>query len=150
VAVDPGTGQVRVLEILSAVDVGEIIHPAGHQMQIDGGTVMGYGFACLEDLVEQDGQIAAANLGEFRLPTMRDVPELTTVLVQGGQGLTAANAKPVGELTNVPVAAAVANAVADAVGCRVRDLPVTAEKVFWLTSTQKDQKEEARCRSRSR
>ena len=150
VAVDPGTGQVRVLEILSAVDVGEIIHPAGHQMQIDGGAVMGYGFACLEDLVEQDGQIAAANLGEFRLPTMRDVPELTTVLVHGGQGLTAANAKPVGELTNVPVAAAVANAVADAVGCRVRDLPVTAEKVFWLTSTEKEQKEEARCTSRSR
>jgi CO/xanthine dehydrogenase Mo-binding subunit len=100
--------------------------------------------------VEQDGQIAAANLGEFRLPTMRDVPELTTVLVHGGQGLTAANAKPVGELTNVPVAAAVANAVADAVGCRVRDLPVTAEKVFWLTSTEKEQKEEARCTSRSR
>jgi CO/xanthine dehydrogenase Mo-binding subunit len=84
---------------------------------------------------------------------MRDVPELTTVLVEGGQGLTAANAKPVGELTNVPVAAAVANAVADAVGCRVRDLPVTAEKVFWLTSRQEeqiDQKEEARCTSRSR
>jgi CO/xanthine dehydrogenase Mo-binding subunit len=132
VAVDPGTGQVRVLELLSAVDVGEIINGRGHQMQIDGGTVMGYGFACLEDLAEQDGQIGAANLGEFRLPTMRDVPQLRTVLVRGGQGLTAANVKPVGELTNVPVAAAVANAVADAAGCRVRDLPVTGEKVFWL------------------
>jgi CO/xanthine dehydrogenase Mo-binding subunit len=131
VAVDPVTGQVKVLEILSAVDVGRIVHPAGHQMQIDGGTVMGYGFACLEDLAEDDGQVTAANLGEFRLPVMADIPALRTVLVEGGQGVTSANVKPVGELTNVPVAAAVANAVADATGCRIRDLPVTAEKVYW-------------------
>jgi len=131
VAVDPATGQVRVLEILSAVDVGEIIHPLGHQMQIDGGAIMGYGFACLEDLAEDAGQITAANLGEFRLPAMCDAPALRTVLVAGGQGVTSANIKPVGELTNVPVAAAVANAVADATGCRIRDLPVTAEKVYW-------------------
>ncbi len=131
VAVDPATGQVKVLEILSAVDVGQIVHPAGHQMQIDGGVIMGYGFACLEDLAEDDGQITAANLGEFKLASMNDAPELRTVLVEGGQGVTSANVKPVGELTNVAVAAAVANAVADATGCRIRDLPVTAEKVFW-------------------
>jgi CO/xanthine dehydrogenase Mo-binding subunit len=131
VAVDPATGQVRVLEILSAVDVGDIVHPLGHQMQIDGGAVMGYGFACLEDLAEDAGQITAGNLGEFRLPAASDIPALRTVLVEGGQGVTPANVKPVGELTNVPVAAAVANAVADATGCRIRDLPVTAEKVFW-------------------
>lgn len=131
VAVDPATGQVKVLEILTAVDVGQIIHPPGHQMQIDGGAIMGYGFACLEDLAEDDGQITAANLGEFRLPTMHDAPVLRTVLVEGGRGVTSANVKPVGELTNVPVAGAVANAVADATGCRIRDLPVTAEKVFW-------------------
>ncbi|HEY4465339.1 MAG TPA: xanthine dehydrogenase family protein molybdopterin-binding subunit [Streptosporangiaceae bacterium] len=131
VAVDPATGQVKVLEILSAVDVGQIVHPPGHQMQIDGGTIMGYGFACLEDLAEDDGQITAANLGEFKLPSMNDAPVLRTVLVEGGQGVPPAGVKPVGELTNVAVAAAVANAVADATGCRIRDLPVTAEKVFW-------------------
>jgi CO/xanthine dehydrogenase Mo-binding subunit len=131
VAVDPATGQVKVLEILSAVDVGQVVHPPGHQMQIDGGAIMGYGFACLEDLAEDDGQITAANLGEFKLPSMNDAPDLRTVLVEGGQGVTSANVKPVGELTNVAVAAAVANAVADATGCRIRDLPVTAEKVFW-------------------
>lgn len=131
VAVDPATGQVKVLEILSAVDVGQIIHPLGHQMQIDGGAIMGYGFACLEDLAEDAGQITAANLGEFKLASMHDAPVLRTVLVEGGRGVTSANVKPVGELTNVPVAAAVANAVADATGCRIRDLPVTAEKVFW-------------------
>jgi CO/xanthine dehydrogenase Mo-binding subunit len=131
VAVDPATGQVKVLEILSAVDVGHVVHPAGHQMQIDGGAVMGYGFACLEDLAEDDGQITAGNLGEFKLASMNDIPALRTVLVEDGQGVTPANVKPVGELANVPVAAAVANAVADATGCRIRDLPVTAEKVYW-------------------
>jgi CO/xanthine dehydrogenase Mo-binding subunit len=131
VAVDPATGQVKVLEILSAVDVSQIIHPLGHQMQIDGGAIMGYGFACLEDLAEDGGQITAANLGEFKLASMNDAPVLRTVLLEGGQGVTSANVKPVGELTNVPVAAAVANAVADATGCRIRDLPVTAEKVYW-------------------
>lgn len=131
VAVDPATGQVKVLEILTAVDVGRIVHPAGHQMQIDGGTVMGYGFACLEDLAEDDGQVGAATLGEFKLPVMADVPVLRTVLVEGAQGATSANVKPVGELTNVPVAAAIANAVADATGRRIRELPITAERVFW-------------------
>lgn len=131
VAVDPATGQVKVLEILTAVDVGRIVHPAGHQMQIDGGTVMGYGFACLEDLAEDDGQVGAATLGEFKLPVMADVPVLRTVLVEGAQGPTSANVKPVGELTNVPVAAAIANAVADATGRRIRELPITAERVFW-------------------
>jgi CO/xanthine dehydrogenase Mo-binding subunit len=131
VAVDPATGQVAVLRIISAVDAGRIVHPAGHQMQIDGGAVMGFGFACLEDLAEEDGQVTAANLGEFRLPAMADVPALDTVIVDGGQGVTRANVKPVGELANVPTAAAIANAVADAVGCRIRELPVTAEKVYW-------------------
>ncbi|MQA88273.1 MAG: molybdopterin-dependent oxidoreductase [Streptosporangiales bacterium] len=131
VAVDPVTGQVKVLEVLSSVDVGDIINPAAHQMQIDGGAVMGYGFACLEDLFEEDGQFWAANLGEFKIPSTNDLPRLRTVLVEGGQGVTSANVKPVGELANVPTAAAIANAVAAATGCRIRDLPITSEKVFW-------------------
>jgi CO/xanthine dehydrogenase Mo-binding subunit len=131
VAVDPGTGQVAVLEILSAVDVGQIVNPPAHQMQIDGGAAMGYGFACLEDLAEDDGQVWAATMADFKIPSMADVPALRTVLVPGGHGLTAADVKPVGELTNVPAAAAIANAVAAATGCRIRELPVTAEKVFW-------------------
>lgn len=131
VAVDPVTGQVKVLQIVSAVDVGEVINTLAHQMQIDGGTVMGYGFACLEDLAEEDGQVKAASLGEFKIASMMDVPVLRTVLVRGGKGATPAGVKPIGELANVPTAAAIANAVAAAVGCRIRDLPVTAEKVFW-------------------
>ncbi len=130
VAIDLETGQVKVLELVSAVDVAEIVNPRAHQMQIDGGAVMGIGFACLEDLLEDEGQVLAANLGEFRLPAAADVPALRTVLVAGGRGVGPANVKAIGELTNVPVAAAVANAVADAAGTRVRQLPITAERVY--------------------
>ena len=131
VAVDPDTGQVRVLELVTAVDVATILLPRAHQLQLDGGAVMGLGFACFEDLLEAEGQVWAANLGEFRLPTTEDVPVLRTVLGEGGAGIGPSNVKAVGELANVPVAAAVANAVAHATGCRIREVPVTAERVFW-------------------
>ncbi len=131
VAVDPGTGQVKLLELVSAVDVADIVRPASHRLQIDGGALMGLGFALLEDLLEEDGQVWASNLGEFKLPTAADAPALRTVLVEGGTGVGPANVKSVGELTNVPVAAAVANAVAAATGCQLRQLPITAERVYW-------------------
>lgn len=130
VAVDPETGQVKVLEVISALDVAEVVNPAAHRMQIDGGTAMGFGFAVLEDLRIEDGQVWAGNLGDFRMPTAHDLPELTTVLVPGGKGVGALNVKQIGELTNVPTAAAIANAVAAATGARVRSVPVTAEAVL--------------------
>ncbi len=129
VAVDPETGELRVLELLSRIDVAEIVHPAAHQMQIDGGAVQGFGFACLEDLLEEDGQVWAANLGEFKLPSARDVPRLRTVLVPGGRGVGSANVKNIGESTTPPAAAAIANAVAQATGCRLRALPLRAEDI---------------------
>jgi CO/xanthine dehydrogenase Mo-binding subunit len=99
-------------------------------MQIEGGAVMGFGFACCEDLMLVDGRVWAANLGEFKIPSSRDVPELVTVTVPGAVGLEGLGIKSVGELANVPTAAAIVNAIADAVGVRVRDLPVRGEKVL--------------------
>ncbi|MBV9595029.1 MAG: xanthine dehydrogenase family protein molybdopterin-binding subunit [Actinobacteria bacterium] len=130
VAVDPVTGQLKVLEIISAVDVAEIINDKAHQMQIDGGVVMGYGYACLEDLMEDDGHVWASTLGEYKLPTSHDAPHLRTVLVPGGRGHGTANVKGIGESLTPPVAAAIANAVADATGTRVRRLPLTSEAIF--------------------
>jgi CO/xanthine dehydrogenase Mo-binding subunit len=130
VAVDRTTGQVKVLELVSAVDVARVINPVAHQLQIDGGAVMGFGSAVMEDLIEEDGQVWAANLGELKLPCAADVPKLTTVLIEGGDGLGEANVKSIGELTNVAVPAAIANAVANAVGIRVRNLPLSAEQVW--------------------
>jgi CO/xanthine dehydrogenase Mo-binding subunit len=130
VAVDPESGHVRVLEVLTAADVAEVVNPSAHQLQLEGGAAMGYGLACLEDLVIEEGRVWAANLGEFRIPSTVDVPAWRTVLVPGSRGLGGLGVKAIGELGNVPTAAAIANAVANAVGVRVRDLPITAEKVY--------------------
>jgi putative selenate reductase molybdopterin-binding subunit len=133
VAVDPETGQLLVLEILTAVDVAAIVNPAAHQMQIDGGVAMGYGFACQEDLDESDGQVWSGNLGEFKLPSARDMPPHRTVEVPGATGVGSANVKSIGESTTPPLAPAIANAVFAATGCRIRDLPITAEKILTAT-----------------
>ncbi len=130
VVVDPESGQVRVLEVLTAIDVADIVNPAAHRVQVEGGAAMGFGLACLEDLVISEGRVWAANLGEFRIPSTVDVPAWRTVLVEGGRGVGALNVKSVGELANVPTAAAIAGAIADAVGVRARDLPLTAGQVY--------------------
>ena len=130
VAVDPESGQVRVLEVLTTADVATVVNPTAHRLQLEGGAAMGYGLACLEDLLLEEGRVWAANLGEFRIPSPIDVPAWRTVLVPGGRGLGALDVKAVGELANVPTAAAIANAVAAAVGARIRDLPLTAERVY--------------------
>lgn len=137
VAVDPETGQLKVLELLSAVDVAEIVNPLAHQMQIDGGAAMGFGFACLEDLCESEGQVWAANLGEYKLPSARDLPRYKTVILPGGVGVGTANVKSIGELTTPPVAAAIANAVFAATGCRIRELPITAERIFQVLQARR-------------
>jgi CO/xanthine dehydrogenase Mo-binding subunit len=130
VAVDPQTGQLLVMEILTAADVAAIVNPAAHQMQVEGGIAMGFGFACLEDLDESDGQVWSGNLGEFKLPSARDVPRYRTVHVPGAVGVGTANVKNIGESTTPPVAPAIAAAVFAATGCRIRELPLTAEKIY--------------------
>jgi carbon-monoxide dehydrogenase large subunit len=130
VGVDVETGQVRLLHVLSAHDVAEVLNPVMHQSQIEGGVITGIGYALTEDLGIEQGQVAAAHMGEFKLPCMADVPPIEVVLVPGGQGMGASNVKAIGELPNVPTAAAIANAIHDAVGVRIDALPLTADKVF--------------------
>ncbi|HEY2987732.1 MAG TPA: xanthine dehydrogenase family protein molybdopterin-binding subunit [Candidatus Binatia bacterium] len=129
VEVDPETGAVRVRRIVSAHDVGTVINPLGHQGQIDGSTVMGFGQGVMEELVMENGQVTNNNLGDYKLPTIADIPELTTVLLESSGGVGPLNAKPIGEFANNCPPAAIANAVADAVGARLFALPITAEKI---------------------
>lgn len=129
VEVDPETGAVQVHRIVSSHDVGTVINPLAHQGQIDGGAVMGFGQAIMEELVIANGRVTNSNLGDYKLPTIADAPELTTVLVESPGGVGPLNSKPIGEFANNGVAAAVANAVADAVGARVFEMPFTAEKI---------------------
>lgn len=130
VKVDPETGQVQLKKIVSAHDVGTVINPLTHQGQIEGGLVQGIGQAMTEHLQVRDGAVTTAHLGDYKLPTAMDIPELTTVLVESKTGPGPFAGKAIGEMSNVPPPAAIANAVFDAVGVRLMDLPVTAEKVF--------------------
>jgi CO/xanthine dehydrogenase Mo-binding subunit len=130
VKVDEATGEVTVLRLTSAHDVGTVINPLGHQGQINGGIVTGYGLAMTEEFVSEGGRVLNGNLGDYKLPNIRDLPDLETVLVPTAGGLGPYEAKAIGELANNATPGAVANAVADAVGARLFELPITAERVY--------------------
>jgi CO/xanthine dehydrogenase Mo-binding subunit len=91
---------------------------------------MGIGQALTEELIMENGRVTNASLGEYKLPGMGDIPELKTVLVNSGGGVAPYEAKAIGEFANNSPPAAIANAVADAVGVRLFDLPVSAEKIY--------------------
>jgi carbon-monoxide dehydrogenase large subunit len=130
VSVDPETGQVRPVEAVAAVDVGTIVNPVAHQGQLEGGFVFGLGNALSEELAVEDGKVTTASLGEYKLPTAADIPALRTILLSAQDGPGPFGAKAVGELANSAIAPAIANAVYDAVGARVKSIPITAERVL--------------------
>jgi CO/xanthine dehydrogenase Mo-binding subunit len=130
VEADPETGQIRPIEVTMVVDVGTIINPIAHQGQLEGSFVYGLGNAVMEEVVVEDGRVTSLSLGEYKLPTEMDIPPLRTVLVPTEIGPGPFGAKAAGEITNSGVAPAVANAVRDALGVRVKALPITAERVF--------------------
>jgi CO/xanthine dehydrogenase Mo-binding subunit len=130
VDVDRETGAVRVLRVITAHDVGTVINPLGHQGQINGGFITGLGLATHEEFVSEDGRVLNGSLADYKLPNILDTPRLETVLVPTEGGLGPYEAKAIGELANNATAAAIANAVADASGARLYELPVTAERVY--------------------
>ena len=130
VEVEPETGQVTVGKIVTSHDVGTIINPLGHQGQIDGAVIQGLGYALIEELESEEGRISTLSMGEAKIPTIQDIPELVTVLLEDTTGTGPYKAKGIGENTISPVAPAIANAVYDAVGVRIQDLPITAEMVL--------------------
>ncbi len=130
VFVDPQTGEIKVLRFTTAHDAGTVMNPIGHQGQIDGGVIQGIGFGLMEQLLVDEGHVTTLHFGDYKIPTVKDIPPLTTVVLEGQSGVGPYNVKGIGENPNTPVAAAIANAVEDAAGVRIRDLPVTSEKVF--------------------
>ena len=130
VEVDHGTGQVRVHKLTTVHDSGTVLNHLSYTGQIDGGIITGLGFALMEDNSLVDGKMLTANLGEFKMATIADVPKLTTVLMEDANGPIPYQGKAIAEIPNVPTAAAIANAVEDAVGIRLCDLPLTSEKIY--------------------
>ncbi len=130
VEVDPETGEVKLNKFVTAHDVGTIHNPLTHQGQIDGAVIQGVGYALMEELLSEEGYIATLSMGDVKTPNIQDIPELVTVLVESTGGNGPFGAKTIGEQPLPPVAPAIANAVFDAVGVRIQDLPITSEKVL--------------------
>ena len=130
IEVDRETGQVHVRHVVGATDVGTVLNPIGVTGQLDGALIMGLGAAAMEELSLVDGRVEPAGLHEYKLPTVMDTPPRTDVLITDGQGPGPYGAKGVSELTHLPLPPALVNAVYDAVGVRLSEIPVTAERVY--------------------
>ncbi len=130
VEVDTETGQVQVVSYHAAHDLGRTINPLGASGQIEGGVAMGIGWALMEDMVYDHGKVANAGFLDYRIPGPKDLPEINSIFVESNEPNGPFGAKGLGEPTLNPVAAAVSNAIFDAVGIRLRELPFTPEKVL--------------------
>jgi len=131
VDVDSETGEVRVRELTTTHNTGRILNPLTHQGQIDGAVVMGLGYGVIENLAyDESGKVLATNLGEYKIPNIKDIPSLKTTILASDFGSGPYNSMSIGETALIPTAAAIANAIEDAVGVRIKSLPITAEKVL--------------------
>lgn len=131
VEVDEATGEVRVLRYVSLADIGKAINPPQCEAQEEGAAVMGLGHTFFEQMVYEGGQLLNPTLLEYRIPTMEDLPgELRSLLVENGDGPGPYGAKGIGESGLMPTSPAVANAIAAATGVRLKDLPLTPERVL--------------------
>ncbi|HLF76803.1 MAG TPA: xanthine dehydrogenase family protein molybdopterin-binding subunit [Dehalococcoidia bacterium] len=136
VEVDLETGEPKLHRFVTAHDVGTILNPVAHEGQILGGVIQGLGYALMEELVYEDGRIVNPHFGAYKIPVIQDIPDIETVLVETPAGPVPYAGKAIGEVSNCPVAPAVANAIADAAGVRIGDLPLTAEKVYRALQSQ--------------
>ena len=131
VEVDTETGVIRLLDYVSAADAGKAINPEQCIGQDEGAVMFGIGHTLMEEMVYEDGQLLNPNYVDYRVPTFKDLPDhLHTILIENGNGPGPYGSKGMGEGGLLPVASAIANAVARAVGVRIQDLPLTPVKVW--------------------
>ena len=129
VAVDSQTGEVTVLRLVAACDAGRAINPQGVIGQIEGGLVMGVGTALTEAYRVEDGIPQTRRWVDYRVPLIRDVPDMAVHIVEHPASAGPYGAKGVGELPSIPTAPAICNAIHEAVGARVLALPVGKERI---------------------
>jgi xanthine dehydrogenase molybdenum-binding subunit len=130
VEVEEATGRIEVVRVASAHDVGRALNPIGCEGQIEGGIHMGLGYALTEELRLQDGRVLNPGFLDYKLLTAPDMPEILVTLIETVDEAGPFGAKGLGEAGTIPVSAAVANAVKDATGVRVTELPMTPERVY--------------------
>ncbi len=133
VAVDVETGEVRVERVAAIHDVGRIVNPLGASSQVEGGIIQGIGHTLSEErlLDPETGRILTTSLDAYRMPTIADVPEIVCEFVdRPDEHLTNLGSKGLGEPPIVPIAAAIANAIRDATGADVHELPISREEML--------------------
>jgi CO/xanthine dehydrogenase Mo-binding subunit len=129
VEVNTSTGEVRVIRVIAANDVGKAINPLGLQGQIEGGIIMGLGNALTEEFIVEDGQVITDRIARYRIPSITHSPEIISIVVEHPTTHGPYGAKGVGELSSIPTTPAITNAIYNAVGVRIDRLPVDQEYV---------------------
>jgi CO/xanthine dehydrogenase Mo-binding subunit len=130
VEVDKETGQVKILKYIAAHDVGRAINPMLLEGQVYGGATMGIGYALTERLILQNGKVMNPNFLDYKMLTAKDVPNIEPIVIETDDQFGPFGAKGIGEPGLVPTAPAIANAIYDAIGVRIKELPITPEKVL--------------------
>jgi len=133
VEVDPELGTIRVTRFVSAVSAGRILNPKTAGSQVKGGIIYGIGMALTEELIhdEKTGRTLNADLAEYHIPVHADIPNIETIFIDEEDNIVnPIGVKGIGEIAVIGVAAAVANAVYHATGKRIRDLPITLDKIM--------------------
>ncbi|MBI2460246.1 MAG: molybdopterin-dependent oxidoreductase, partial [Candidatus Rokubacteria bacterium] len=141
VEVDTETGAVRVLKHVAAHDVGRAINPQSVEGQIQGGAVMGLGYGLMEEVILEEGVNLTTSFAAYLIPSALDVPDVEPLVLESGEGLGPFGARGIGEPPIGPPAAAVANAIYDAVGVRVGRLPITPERLWQAMQAEKGAEE---------
>lgn len=131
VEVDRTTGKVDVLLLIAAHNVGKAVFRAGVEGQIHGGAAMGLGYALTEEVIFSEGKPLNDSFLDYKLPTAEDVPEIVPLVVEKEDAVVPDDILGIGEPPAIPTAAAIANAIHDALGIRMHRLPMTPERIFW-------------------
>lgn len=130
VKVDKETGRVKILKMVDAHDVGKAINPQSVEGQIEGSIALGIGYTFWEDLKFTEGKGVNASLNKYRVPRSNDLPPMETIIYESNDEEGPFGAKGMGEAALLPTSAAIANAIFDAVGVRIKDLPITPQKIL--------------------
>jgi len=130
IEVDIETGVIRVVRVAASVDVGKAINPLTCEQQIEGGVIMGVSNGILEHFVIAAGRIQNGGFADYKIATIHDTPEIIASLIESSHDEAPFGAKGIGEPAAAATPPAIANALYDAIGVRIRDLPLTPEKVL--------------------
>jgi CO/xanthine dehydrogenase Mo-binding subunit len=130
VEVDIETGEVKVIQLISVIDVGKTINYQGLTGQVEGSGVQGIGYALMENFIMNNGKVITPNLTTYLIPTAMDIADIRTIVVEEPYSRGPYGAKGIGEAALIPVASAIANAVSNATGIDIKSLPITPESLY--------------------